>query len=221
MSEWVPFFQTLLWISLIGGSLWRFNSQVTDLLEAIRDRVSSGANIKAGPFELGQSPPSQSAADQKREISAEVAEATTTTTTPDPSILPAQIRTDAFLAEDLSIRELQLEFGVSIGRHVALGRDGGIDGMFAKDGRGYFVETKYLRRPIPHDLVSKTIDQFRRYVSRFHYKNVAMVFVVVFDYDSVDLDSEKNKIEELVAEADFDVHVRAYSFNQLKQKFDL
>jgi len=52
--DWVPFFQTMAWIALIIYSANKFSSQLQDLLNAIKMRISSGSSFKAGPIELGQ-----------------------------------------------------------------------------------------------------------------------------------------------------------------------
>lgn len=219
MAAWVPFFQTLLWVLLIGGALWKYSTQVEDVLEAIRDRVRRGATVRIGPFEIGESPPAQSESVQQREMLEEVREATTTTTTPAPETSSPQIRTDAFLAEDLAIRELQLEFGVSINRQVALGRDANVDGMFAKGGRGYVVEMKYLRRAIPRDIVQAAIGQLRRYASHMGWRNVSVILAIVVDDDSIDLDTERSRVQRIAGECDLEVLVRVFSYMNLKRKY--
>jgi len=44
--------QTVLWVGLIGGIVWRFNKPIYELLSALYSRIEAGSTIKAGPFEL-------------------------------------------------------------------------------------------------------------------------------------------------------------------------
>jgi hypothetical protein len=54
LSEYVPLFQTLLWIVLIGVTMKMFYRECRGLLEAVRKRVERGSSLKAGPVELGE-----------------------------------------------------------------------------------------------------------------------------------------------------------------------
>jgi len=54
LSEYVPFFQTLLWVTLIGVTVKMFHRECRGLLEAVRERIKKGSSIKAGPVELGE-----------------------------------------------------------------------------------------------------------------------------------------------------------------------
>jgi len=218
MDAWVPFFQTLLWVLLIGASLWRFHTEVADVLGAIRDRVRKGSTIKAGPFELGESPPVQSEASQKREFIEEVREAADEAeTAPQPQLLQNR----AFLAEELAVRELQSEFGVSINRQVAVGPDSGLDGMFAKDGRGYGIEVKFTRRPLPSGIAIGCVQQLKLYTSRLGWHRFTHILAVVQDNPDIDRAAEQARLEGIIREIGNDVIVRVYSFAELARKYGL
>ncbi len=219
MDAWVPLFQTLLWVLLIGGGLWRYHAQVADVLEAIRDRVRKGSKITTPFFELGESPPVQSEESQKRELLAEVRDATDQDTE-----APLHLRfvyDRAFLAEELAVRELQSEFGVSINRHVAVGPDAGLDGMFAKDGRGYGIEIKFTRRPLPQDIARNAVQKLQLHTTRLGWRRFTLVLAVIHGNDDADLAAEQARIEAVTKKIGYDVIVRVYSFSELARKFGM
>ena len=219
MDAWVPFFQTLLWILLIGGSLWCFHSQVVEIIESIRDRVHKGGTVKAGPFELGESPPAQSEASQRQELKAEVSEATGSN---DEAAVPLpQLHKQAFLAEELAVRELQSEFGLSINRQVAVGQDAGFDGMFVTNGHAYGVEVKFTRRKLPDEIARNTIHQVKHYAARLGWRSFTLVLAIVQDNPKLDTSTERTRIEKLVYDIDKDVFVRVYDYQLLASKYGI
>lgn len=56
MTDWVPFFQTALWVAFIAVLIAIFWRQVHALMDAVVRRVTAGATIKAGPVEIGAPP---------------------------------------------------------------------------------------------------------------------------------------------------------------------
>ncbi len=53
MAEWIPLLQTLVWPVVVIGLVGYFRGTCFSILEAISDRIKSGAPFKAGPIELG------------------------------------------------------------------------------------------------------------------------------------------------------------------------
>lgn len=54
MKGWVPLLQTLAWIGLIVYAARKFSVQLESMMEAVRQRISTGSSFKAGPVELGE-----------------------------------------------------------------------------------------------------------------------------------------------------------------------
>jgi hypothetical protein len=55
MPEWIPLFQTLVWPIFVVGLVVYFRTTCSTILQAIAERIKSGATVKAGPggFDLG------------------------------------------------------------------------------------------------------------------------------------------------------------------------
>lgn len=49
MKEWVPFFQSLLWVLLSGALIFTFKGALKRLAEAIAEHVEKGGGIEFGP----------------------------------------------------------------------------------------------------------------------------------------------------------------------------
>lgn len=54
MKDYVPLLQTVLWVSLILGLVFVFRAEVSLLRKTFAERVSQGAAVKVGLFELGE-----------------------------------------------------------------------------------------------------------------------------------------------------------------------
>lgn len=58
MAQWIPFLQTLVWLTFITVLIVLFRLNFTSILQAIAERIKSGAPIEAGPagFKIGTIP---------------------------------------------------------------------------------------------------------------------------------------------------------------------
>ncbi len=54
LKDWIPLFQTFLWIGLFVFFAIKYSTKLNKLLEIIFRRIDSGSSIKAGPIELGE-----------------------------------------------------------------------------------------------------------------------------------------------------------------------
>ena len=45
MKEIAPLIQTVLWVGLISGIVWRYHKQIHSLIEAIQKRIESVGNL--------------------------------------------------------------------------------------------------------------------------------------------------------------------------------
>jgi hypothetical protein len=53
LSPWVPFFQTLLWVLLIGSLVFYVHDDVNELVRIVLDRARAGEQFSIGSFSLG------------------------------------------------------------------------------------------------------------------------------------------------------------------------
>jgi hypothetical protein len=126
------------------------------------------------------------------------------------------------IAEDLVMRELQTEFGVTVNRQVALGgRDEGFDGMFVKGGEAFLVEVKLLMSGRISDRLWSSLDQLRNYVSHAHWKRARCVFALVVADAGQKAAVESTFAHEIqVRYPDF-VILRVYAYDELSRKYGL
>ena len=242
MEHIAPLIQTILWVGLISVIVWRFYKPLYDLLLALSERIKSGSNIKAGPFELSDMQP-QLPTQQAAKANAEISEAylastaqtapvttpapatTTTTTIPAPTTTttPAptqQFKAKYFLAEDLALRALQSEFGEPINRQITAGQDKGFDGAFVKDRQLHIVEVKYSSGRHTMEQVQSAIRQIKMAVNRYGWKSVQIVIALVVD-DAELVYSLQGTLADRYSDSDIPVEFRVYSLPELESKFGL
>lgn len=54
LKDYVPLFQTLVWLLFILLLLFTYYNQVCNIISALVERIKNGSSFKAGPFEIGQ-----------------------------------------------------------------------------------------------------------------------------------------------------------------------
>jgi hypothetical protein len=54
MNDYIPLFQTLLWVMFYATLVFYFRSSLHDLKEAIKKRLMNGGSVRIGPVELGE-----------------------------------------------------------------------------------------------------------------------------------------------------------------------
>src|SRR5260221_10251232 len=228
MDAWVPFFQTLLWILLITGVLWRFNAQAVAILNAVKKRIEQGSSFKAGPVELGQDLRPQEPEQQKKRLDDEVKQAQQEDAKSSSShaqliakISESGFRGRVLIAEELAMRELQTEFGGVINRQVIVGRDFGMDGMFVKDGAGFGVEVKYVRKNLPREHLKQTVFQLKNFVQSRGWRRFTMVLVVVYDGEDDQLQKQQEFLDSTLSEFQDFLLWRLYSLKQLTEKYGI
>lgn len=132
------------------------------------------------------------------------------------------IRESVYHAEDLAIREIESEFGVSINRQISLGRDVGLDGFFVKNNKGYAIQVKYAVKPLSRNQLANELHKIEASVSRLGWKKFGVMVVVVFDdLDMYDLSKEKERLSIATDIFPFDVDIRFYGLSQMKYKYGL
>jgi hypothetical protein len=226
MDVWVPFFQTLLWILLIVGVLWKFHAQAVAVLEAIKTRIEKGSSIKAGPFELGQQDLRPQGRDQQEKLLNDKVkevqqESSSTHTQLIANLNDSYLRNRVLFAEELAMRELQVEFDVVISRQVNIGRNFGMDGIFAKGSGGFGVEVKYVRKGLLREQLKQVVYRFQNFVQSKGWMRFTMILVVVYDGDDSQLQKQQEFLHSTLSEFQGSVLWRLYSLKQLAEKYGL
>ncbi len=225
MDAWVPFFQTLLWILLITGVLWRFNAQAIAILNAIKRRIEQGSSFKAGPVELGQDLRPQEPEQQKKRLDDEVKQAQQEDASSHVQLVAKLSESDfrgrILVAEELAMRELQTEFDVVVNRQVLVGRDFGMDGMFVKDGGAFGVELKYVRKNLRREHLKQIIFQYKNFAQSRGWKRFTMVLVFVYDGEDAQLSKQQEFLNSTLSEFQDFVLWRLYSLKQLTEKYGI
>lgn len=222
MEHIAPLIQTVLWVGLIAGIVWRFNKPIFDLFVALNKRIVAGSTIKAGPFELSDQLKPQDPSKQKEKAESEVREllqAETETNSAPPTQRVARVQARYFQAEDLVLRALQAEYGTTISRQLTAGADMGFDGAFVIRGQLSIIEVKYFTGHVSVNKLRHSLDRLTASIEQYGWGNVRIILAVVFE-NSEDIDKvEKSLKEEIVVCTRFWVEVRCYSLQELQQKF--
>jgi hypothetical protein len=124
------------------------------------------------------------------------------------------------LAEDLVMRELSAEYGVNIQRQVGLGRDIGVDGMFAKGGEGFGIEVKFFRHSKNVRNVIDSLRQVLDHISRTGWRRFNFILAAVIDDTKTErVDLIKQQIEKSVTDIEMNVEIRFFIFSELAEKY--
>ena len=224
MDAWVPLIQTLAWVLLIIGVLWKFYSQVVAILNAIRDRISKGSSVKAGPFELGEDLRVQNLDEQKERIvqeAREVFQQESSTQTDFVPIDAPNLMNRVVLAEELVMRDLQSEYGVNINRQVSLGNLIQLDGMFVKEGAAYGIEIKYTRARVSMDSLRAIVSRLHSFSHSLRWRRFSLIFVVVCEGEIPNIEKEREHLQKAVSKYGDFVTIRLYSLQELATRFGL
>jgi hypothetical protein len=224
MKEIVPLIQTMLWVGLIGVVLYRYHELIEGIVQSIHKRIDLGDGFRAGPLEFSPLAKPLEPEQQVRKLKEDVAQLVEAEDAERPqSSLPRppdeNIANQYARAEDLALREIQSEFGVPIGRQIRLAGKFPFDGAFAKDGRLYVIETKYSRTPIPRPIVQQTAGKLFTEMERRLWRNIRLIFVVVYSNSSIDLEKEKQRISDATSEHSDKIEIRCYHLKELATKY--
>ena len=223
MEHIAPLIQTVLWVALVAGIVWRFHVPLYGLLAALQKRVEGGSNIKAGPFELTEQLKPQDPTSQQAKVATEVQEALQADQpSPPTSDATAQRRVSVqaryFQAEDLVLRAIQAEYGAPINRQVTAGRDDGFDGLFMASGRTTVVEVKYISGSAPGHRFQQTIQRITGAIQQYGWSNAQIVLALVFER-SEDLGKTRERLSLMFAKNPVPVVVRCFTLAELQSQF--
>ena len=215
MEHVLPFLQTLLWVVLIGGIVWRFNAPLHGLLTALQRRVEAGSGIKAGPFELSAPIRTQLAEEQKEKTTAEIQ----AISHDGPKGALNQLRDKYIQVEDLALRAVQLAYKVPIGRQVVVGLDARFDGAFTKYENLYVVEVKYVPGEPKPSLIREALERASKVLIDAGVRKATIVLAVVFD-DEEHVSNIEPMLPQLTAFSTFPCDVRLYSHSKLLFEYE-
>jgi len=137
------------------------------------------------------------------------------------AISSISLRHSYVLAEELAFREIESEFGVSVYRQVAIGRDFGVDGIFYHKNLPVAIEVKYVRQD-KSDLsmtILREVERFRT-VSQSTDKTISFLLALVCEgltEKQRDIKYQRKKVS--FNKSDLSVDIRIYDFNNLKEKY--
>lgn len=225
MEHIAPLIQTVLWVGLIGGIVWRFHAPINGLLVALQKRIESGSNVKAGPFEIIDQLKPQDPNAQMEKATFEIQEALEGKTptsfvpnTPPVTVPLAEIRTRYFQAEDLALRAIQSEFGAPVSRQVTAGRDSGFDGVFTSAGRTSVVEVKYVLEKDQAPRIKPSIHRLTKIIQQYNWENIQIILALVFEHEE-DVKHSVEMLSSAFSENAVPVIVRAFTMNNLLARF--
>ena len=126
------------------------------------------------------------------------------------------------LAEELVLREVQYEYGSSITRDASLGNDLGLDGLFAKDGKGYGVEVKLVRDRINKPALKNEIRKYSQFTFKRNFRNFHFVLAfAVEDIFRFDEAGVKEFVKNVSNSAGINIEVKVYSLPELRDKYGI
>lgn len=124
------------------------------------------------------------------------------------------------LAEELAFREIESEFGVSVHRQVAVGRDHGYDGIFLQHGKPMVIEIKYTKR-IEHvkAIWRKELGRFSG-IAQSMKPEPSFLFVVVAEgLNGEQTNVNISELMKMAEDVNLPVGIRFYDFDELKEKY--
>ena len=217
-----PLIQTLLWVGLIGGIVWRYHNIINGILLAVKKRIEDGSNIKAGFIEISEQLKPQGTEQQKEKIKSEIQDLSSQE--PEKPDLPSKnvstLKARYFQAEDLALRAIQGKFGVKINRQVTAGKDFGFDGVFTNNGTLYVVEVKYTHHKPSVNIFRKTIEQISNAISRYNWKNVHILLAIVVE-DPKDKEIFDIEMERIGLNCPFPLEIIIYDIESLEKAFGI
>lgn len=239
MQYIAPLVQTVLWVALIGGIVWRFHRPIYGLLVALQKRVEGGGSVKAGPFELSELKP-QEPARQREKLQLEIAAEPAAVPPSAAPSLPAplsqqppitfnpkeqQARRTALLlqAEDLALRAIQADYGQTVQRQVTAGQDPGFDGVFTIEGRVSVVEVKFVAKQslmvtIPR--MQGSLERLAASIDNYQWHNPRLLIAIVFESES-DVPRSDTHLRRMVSDLPVEVTIRVFALPELRRRFGI
>lgn len=127
-----------------------------------------------------------------------------------------------WLAEELAFRELELEFGTTIHRQVALGDHHGVDGVLINKRKKEFkiFEVKFVRSANLMPAAWRAAEHLRRVAASSIPASYVLV-IVTEEHPPAGLKMEADRVKEKLKDLPFSLDLRIYDFGELKEKYGL
>jgi len=223
MEHIAPLIQTILWVGLIAGIVWRFHAPIYGLLVALQRRIEAGSNIKAGPFEITDQLKPQDPNAQREKAAAEIQEAIKdqTPVAAMTNVLgkaTASIHERYFQAEDLVLRAIQSEYGAPMNRQVTAGRDSGFDGVFTSGGKTNVVEVKYIAAKGKSPRLKESVHRLTKIIEQYAWQNARIILALVFESQE-DVKNQMEILSVAFSENAVPIVVRVFTMAQLRAQF--
>lgn len=212
MKEWIPLFQTTLWVGLIVFVCVYFKSQVSKLLDTLSKRVEAGDNIKVGSFEIGQSVKPIDKEERQDLLEKEVSESC-----PDVSENIKTEKIQKYLqVEEAVLNSLQVEYGALINRQVSAGNGANFDGFFVSDNYPFGIEVKYVSgKHIPIEKYVELANSIHTRIRSLGWKKFNLIFVVVFDEQDRHFRAGLNALRKALNNIEGKTILRSYRYEHL------
>jgi hypothetical protein len=225
MEHIAPLIQTVLWVGLITGTLWRFHAPIYGVLVALQKRIEAGSDVKAGPFEISDKLKPQNSNAQNEKATAEAQDALDARIQAVPaakSVVGAltQFRDRYFQAEDLALRAIQIEYGSPIKRQVTAGRDDGFDGVFVTDGRTNVIEVKYIANQGQNQRLKQTVQRLTSTIQQYGWPNTQIILALVYEREE-DVKHAREMLSVAFAQNEVPVVIRVFTIPQLYAQFGI
>lgn len=227
MKDWIPLLQTILWVAPIGYILWRYHAQLDSIFTALNKRISSGSGVKVGVLGMTVDVEAQSAQQQLEKIQEEVGQIdpqqeAANTPGPHPVGAPTpekRLASEAFVAEDLALREMAEVFSTAITRQVRIGSDV-FDGFFKYDGIPYFFEVKIANRVFNTFRLRHYLEGLDKTLfAQMYGIDAKLTYIVVYRDKEADLIIEQKRLSKAASKWKSNVTVRCYHLTQLEEKW--
>ena len=187
------------------------------------------SNVKVGPLELSEGLEPQNSSDQREKLEIEVNEAKNingyevmeNTIPQDLIVSENDIRLRILQAEDLALRAIQDEYGVSISRQLKFNKDMGIDGFFEQNGTGIMIEVKYYLNKMTKMIIQNTLEKVFNKIQYYHWKNIKVLFVVVYDNKSIESKTEEERIKKMLDKYMDKLIIRVFKIDELANRYNI
>jgi hypothetical protein len=137
------------------------------------------------------------------------------------AVTTADLRSDWVLAEELAIREVQIEFGARVHRQVVVGPHYAYDGVFLRGGKLTVLEIKYTRRLNWSTTVKRAIEHLNRAAENVQPARAAVLVIVTDGIPPEWRQREAEEARELLKSSPMPIELLTYDFMDLKQKYGL
>ena len=138
------------------------------------------------------------------------------------SVFSEELKASVVLAEDLALREVGQEFGVSVSRQVGFAGVA-FDGVFSYEGRGYGVEVKYSRGTrLSVAAITQRVEAAAASVARLGWRNFGIVLALVLDdAHSEQAESKIDALRDALGRLGGPVDLRVYQLDELRAKYGM